>query len=125
MKLFLSLLALLAIVAGSLFLLPILAWASLQDPRLVAADYYAAVVTTLFSTGATLAGVSVVVLGVAAGLYVVLLAGRDRQERKAALPYFWAALGVGTVAVFALLLFVNYLALQAGEVAPISRWLWR
>jgi hypothetical protein len=125
MKTLLFLLALFAIVTGSLFLLPLLAWASLQDPKLVGADYYSAVVTSLFGTGATLAGVSAVVLGVAAGLYAVLLAGGDRQERKDALPYFWAALGVGCMAVFSLLLVVNYLGLHAGEVGPISRWVWR
>ena len=125
MKLVLFVLALLAVVAGCLLLLPLLAWASQQHPRASGADCHAAVLATLFGTRATLAGMAAVVVGVAAALYAALLAGSDRHERKQAWPCFWAALGVGSVGVFALLLFVNYLGLRAGEVGPISRWVWR
>jgi hypothetical protein len=126
MKLFFAFVfALLAVMAGSLVLLPLLAWASLQDPRLSGSHYYTAVLATLFSTRATLAGMVAIVLGLAAALYAVFLAGSDRHKRKAARPVFWTALGICSVAMFALLLFVNYLGLQAGEVKPISRWVWR
>jgi hypothetical protein len=125
MKLFLFVFALIAIFAGSLLLLPLLAWASLQDPRLDGAEYHAAVLATLLGNRAALACAAVLVLGVAAGLHATLLADCDRHERKEAMPWFWAALCLGTVAGFTLLLFVNYLGLQAGEVGPISRWVWR
>jgi hypothetical protein len=125
MKFGLLVLALFAVVAGSLLLLPLLAWASLQHPRSTGTGYHAAVLATLFGNRAALAGVVMLVLGIAAGLYAVLLAGGERHERKEALPWFWSALVVGSVAAFALLLFVNYLGLQAGEVGPISRWVWR
>ena len=64
MKLFLFVFALIAILTGSLLLLPLLAWASLQNPSLGGA----AVLATLLGNRAGLAGVAVVVLGVVAGL---------------------------------------------------------
>jgi hypothetical protein len=126
MKLVTFVLSLFAILAGSLLLLPLLAWASVhQDPRLSGASYYAAVLAKLLGTWAVWAGVATVILGVAAALHAVLLAGGDRHERKEAWPNFRVSLVVGSVAVFSLLLFVNYLGLQAGAVGPFSRWVWR
>ena len=104
--------AVLAVLAGSLVLLPLLAWASLQDPKLGGARYYAAVLATLFegrAAWATLAGAGLVVLGLAAFLYATFLAGADRHERERALPAFWAVLGVCAVGMLALLVGVNYL----------------
>jgi hypothetical protein len=118
--------SLVSILAGNLLLLPLLAWASLQDPRLAGPRYHAAVLATLFSTWAFPVVIGAVVLGVATALHAVLLAGRDRHERKETMPWFWVALGLGSAAVFALLLLlVNHLGLVAGEVRPISRWVWR
>jgi hypothetical protein len=125
MKLVSFVLSLFAILGGSLLLLPLLAWASVQDPRLSGASYYAAVLAKLLGTWAVWAGVATVILGVAAGLHAILLAGGDRHERKEAWPNFRVGLLVGSMAVFSLLLFVNYLGLQAGAVGPISRWVWR
>src|SRR5689334_20006986 len=90
MRQFLFILALLVVSSGCLLLLPLLAWASLQDPRLSGADYSGAVLATLFGTWATLASVVAVVLGLAAALYATFLAGADRHERKAVLRFFWA-----------------------------------
>jgi hypothetical protein len=125
MKSLLLVLALFAVLWGSLLLLPLLAWASLQDPTLVGMDYFAAVIATLLSNPTAPAGMAVLVLGVAAGLHAALLVGNDRHERMRALLWFWTALGAGCLVVFALLLAVNLLGLQSGEVGPIARWVWR
>jgi hypothetical protein len=112
MKHALLVLAVVAVLGGGLVLLPLLAWASLQDPKLDGARYYAAVLATLFEgrvTWATLAGAGVVVVGLAAFLYAAFLAGADRHERERALPAFWAVLGVCVVGMLALLVGVNYL----------------
>jgi hypothetical protein len=108
----------LAVLWGSVLLLPLLAWASLQDSYLSGPDHVAAVLRQLFGTravAATLAGASAIVLGLAAVLYAALFAGADRHERKAARPAYWTALAVGSVAVFALLVVVNYLGLWTGR----------
>ena len=112
MKQFLLGLGVVVVLAGSLVLLPLLAWACLQDPGLTGARYYAAVLATLSegrAAWATLGGAGVVVLGLAAFLHAVFLAGADRHERKRALPVFWAVLGVCGVGMLALLVGVNYL----------------
>jgi hypothetical protein len=62
-------------------------------------------------------------LGLAAMLHRVFLADGDGWERRQALPAFWAALAVGTLARLGLLVAVNYFSLQAGEAAPLSRWI--
>jgi hypothetical protein len=117
--------SLLALLFGTLLLLPLLAWSSLQDPGLNGMSPFAAALGKLFSprtAWATVAGMGAVVLGIAGLLDAALLEGVDRHERKRALPVWWAALGVGAVAMLVLLLVVSYLGLQAGEAAVISRW---
>ncbi len=118
---------LLALLVGGVVLLTLFAWASLQDPRLEGAAYYQAALGKLFgpwTTWTTLAGVGIIVLGLAHLLWSTFLAGADGHERREAVPVFWMGLCVGTVAMVGLLLGVNYFGLQAGEITPISRWLW-
>jgi hypothetical protein len=117
--------AVLVILFGSLQLLPLLAWASLQDPSLASVDYYMAVRGKLFvppTIWATLTGMSAVVFGLAAICYVGVFADMDRTERAKAVPAFWAALALGASAMFALLVAVNYFGLQAGEATSLARW---
>jgi hypothetical protein len=117
--------ALLAIVFGSVLLLQLLAWATLQDPRLEGVDYLYAVLGKFFGLRAiptAIVGAAAIVLGLAGMLHRVFLAEGDMREQKEALPAFWAALGIGTVAVLGLLIAVNYFSLQAGQVTSISRW---
>jgi hypothetical protein len=117
--------ALLAILLGSVLLLQLLAWASLQDPRLEGADYYQAVLCKLFgprTTWATLLGAGSLTLGLAGLLHAVLLVGRDAAERRQALPVFWAALGIGIGGLLGLLVLVNYFGLQSGEIRCLSEW---
>ena len=70
-----------------------------------------------------IAGVGAIVLGLAGMLHRVILAEADMRERKDALPAFWVALGIGTVAILGVLITVNYFSFQAGELTPISRWI--
>jgi hypothetical protein len=115
----------LAILLGSLVLLPLLAWATLQDPHLTGANYCAAVLCRLFCTKAitaTISGLVVLLLGIAVLLYSAFLAATDRHERKAALPMYWAALGVSSVAMVVLLVAVNFLGQQSSLFPVVSRW---
>jgi hypothetical protein len=118
--------AFLVILYGSVVLLPLLAWASLQDPKLVGMSYWCAVLAKLFSpqvAWAVLTGLGAVVLGLVVILRALLLTGTDEHERKEVRPVFWVALGVGLVAMFGLLIVVNYFGLQAGEIKVLSRWI--
>jgi hypothetical protein len=119
---------LLAILLGSCTLLTLLAWASLQDPRVEGLYYYHAVLMKLFAPRAvwrTLVAVGVIEMGLVPLAWAVFLTGADVQERKQAIPAFWAVVGGGTVAMLALLVCVNYFGLQAGEIQSISRWVHR
>jgi hypothetical protein len=110
---------------GCLVLLPLLAWASLDEPGLTGTDYLLAVVGRLLVGRAgwsTLGGTAAIVLGLAMALYSTLLAETEGRERREALPIFWAVLAGGVLAVFALLAVVNYLALEAGTPPGISGW---
>ena len=60
MKLLFFVVALLAILLGSLLLLPLLASASVQDPPLDGPGYYAAVLATFFRTWASPCGIAMV-----------------------------------------------------------------
>jgi hypothetical protein len=117
--------AFLAVLFGCLLLLPLLASASLQDPRLSGLDYGVAVLTTLFTkrmVGAMSAGLMTIIVGLAMFLYAFLLLGLTRQERREARPVFWMALGVGIIAIVILLMMVNLAGLKAGKVISISQW---
>jgi hypothetical protein len=125
MKHFFIVPSVLAILSGSLVLLTLLAWASLQDPNLIGAAYAAAVVRALFGTRAvvaTVAGTAAVILGLAALLYAAFLAGASRPEWKDALPAYWAALGISSAALFLLLVAVNSLGQQSHLFPVIERW---
>jgi hypothetical protein len=69
---------LLAILFGGIVLLTLLAWASLQDPKLEGAGYLYAVLGKLFgpwTTWTTLTGVGAIVLGLAHIMWSAFLAG--------------------------------------------------
>jgi hypothetical protein len=125
MKHFFIVPSVLGILCGSLLLLTLLAWASQQDPNLTGAAYAAAIVKALFATRAvvaTVAGAAAVFLGLATLLYAAFLAGVSRHERKAALPAYWAALGISSAALFLLLVAVNSLGQQSHLFPVIERW---
>jgi hypothetical protein len=116
--------ALLAIIFGCVLLLPLLARASIHDPSLQGPDYWAAVLGFFLRSRVALAaftGIGIIVLGLAQILEGVLLSEADGGEMRQILPAFWIALGIGTVGFLLLLVGVNYLGLQAGEIIPISR----
>jgi uncharacterized membrane protein (DUF485 family) len=116
---------LLAILFGG-SLLMLMAWASLQNPSLKGLEYGQAVLTKLFTSKAawgTLFGVGLLVIGHVLFAWTVFFAGSDRHEREQAIPAFWATVGVGTAAMLALLVCVNYFGLQAGEIKTISWWI--
>lgn len=113
---------LLAVLVGGIVMLTLFACASLQDPRFEGAAYYSAVLGKLFdpwTTWTTLAGVGIIVLGLAHLLWSAFLAEADAHDRREVHPVFWMALCVGTVVMLGLLIGVNYFSLQAGKIEPL------
>jgi hypothetical protein len=107
--------AILALLGGSIWLLELLAWASLPDGRREGVDYYGAVLGKLFTpqtAGATLLGVGLLSLGLASILHAVFAA----ERRKV----FWALLGVSLVCMLCLLVAVNYFGLHTGTIWFLS-----
>jgi ABC-type Fe3+ transport system permease subunit len=117
---------LLAIIFGGSLLSMLMAWASLQNPSLKGLEYGQAVLTKLFTSKAalgTLFGVGLLVVGLVPIAWTVFFRGSDRHEREQAIPAFWTTVGLGTAAMLALLVCVNYFGLQAGEIKTISGWI--